>query len=76
VISTEASPVKVFVIPTDEELVMTEDTQALLMGNYQAHTSFTYSFQKKDYVNHERAEALALELKQKPQLSEVIARLP
>ncbi len=41
VISTEASPVKIFVIPTDEELVMTEDTQALLVGSYQPHTRFT-----------------------------------
>jgi len=76
VISTEASPVKIFVIPTDEELVMTEDTEALLMGTYQPHTRFTYSFQKRDYANHERAEALAQELKEKPQLKEVIAKLP
>ncbi len=76
VISTEASPVKIFVIPTDEELVMTEDTQALLVGNYQPHTRFTYSFQSKDYANHERAQALAQEMKERPQLAEVIARLP
>jgi acetate kinase len=76
VISTEASPVKTFVIPTDEELVMTEDTQALLVGSYQPHTRFSYSFQHRDYVNHERAGALALELKERPQLAEVIARLP
>ncbi len=75
-ISTEASPVKTFVIPTDEELVMTEDTQALLVGSYQPHTRFSYSFQHRDYVNHERAGALALELKERPQLAEVIARLP
>jgi acetate kinase len=76
VISTEASPVKIFVIPTDEELVMTEDTEALLQGTYQPHTRFNYSFQQRDYANHERAEALAQELKEKPQLKEVIAKLP
>jgi acetate kinase len=76
VISTENSPVKVFVIPTDEELVMTEDTRALLIGEYRPHTEFTYSFQDKDYINRERAEALALELKERPQLAEVVARLP
>jgi acetate kinase len=55
---------------------MTEDTQALLVGSYQPHTRFAYSFQRPDYVNHERAEALAHELKERPQLAEVIARLP
>jgi acetate kinase len=76
VISTDASPVKIFVIPTDEELVMTEDTQALLMGTYEPHTRFTYSFQDRGYVNHERAQALAQEVKERPQLAEVVARLP
>jgi acetate kinase len=76
VICTEASPVKIFVIPTDEELVMTEDTEALLVGTYRPHTGFTYSFQSREYANGERAEALAQELKDRPQLAEVIARLP
>jgi acetate kinase len=53
-INTDDSPVKIFVIPTDEELVMTEDTYALVSGTYDVHTSFTYSFQKPDYVNMER----------------------
>jgi acetate kinase len=43
-ISTDASPVKIFVIPTDEELVMTEDAFALMNGSYDVHTNFTYSF--------------------------------
>jgi acetate kinase len=42
-ISAENSPIKVFVIPTDEELVMTEDTFALVNGTYDIHTKFTYS---------------------------------
>lgn len=54
VISTDNSPVKIFVIPTDEELVMTEDTYALVTGTYDVHTRFTYSFQDPDYVNMER----------------------
>lgn len=74
VISAPGSPVKVFVIPTDEELVMTEDTRALPMGTYRPHTEFTYSFQLPDYVNGERAAALKQELKEKPQLAEVIAQ--
>ncbi|MBN1834347.1 MAG: acetate kinase [Spirochaetales bacterium] len=76
VISTPDSPVKVLVIPTDEELVMTEDTEALLQGTYRVHTEFTYSFQSRDYVNKERAEAFAQELAKKPELQEVVARVP
>jgi acetate kinase len=54
VISATESPVKIFVIPTDEELVMTEDTYALVTGTYDVHTRFTYSFQDPGYVNMER----------------------
>lgn len=53
-ISADGSPVRIFVIPTDEELVMTEDTYALVNGAYDVHTNFTYSFQKSEYVNMER----------------------
>lgn len=53
-ISADDSPTKVFVIPTDEELVMTEDTYALMQGTYDVHTNFTYSFQAEVYVNKER----------------------
>jgi acetate kinase len=75
-ISADGSPVKVLVIPTDEELVMTEDTRALLDGSYRVHTEFTYSFQDRGYRNKERADALAAELKQNPELAEVIAPIP
>jgi acetate kinase len=75
-ISTSDSPVKIFVIPTDEELVMTEDTYALLQGTYKVHTRFTYSFQSPDYRNKERAVALADELKEKPELAAIIASPP
>jgi acetate kinase len=72
IISTDDSPVKVFVIPTDEELVMTEDTVALLQGTYDVHTKFEYSFQKSDYVNKSRVIALEKQVKKKPELKEVI----
>ncbi len=75
-ISAADSPVKVFVIPTDEELVMTEDTRALMEGTYRLHTQFSYSFQDPSYVNKEREAALREELKNKPQLAEVVARPP
>jgi acetate kinase len=75
-ISTPDSPVKIFVIPTDEELVMTEDTYALLQGTYKVHTHFTYSFQHPEYRNKERAEALAEELKKNPELAGILAAPP
>jgi acetate kinase len=76
IISTDDSPVKVFVIPTDEELVMTEDTYALLQGTYDVHTRFTYSFQARGYANQGRQRALEKKLESKPQLQEIIARVP
>ncbi|MFP4329638.1 MAG: acetate kinase [Alkalispirochaetaceae bacterium] len=54
VISADDSATRIFVIPTDEELVMTEDTYALMAGTYDEHTRFTYSFQDPDYLNKER----------------------
>jgi acetate kinase len=75
-ITGSGSRVRVFVIPTDEELVMTEDTVALIQGTYDVHTAFTYSFQKKDYVNPERMEALQEDLAKNPDLRKVIARVP
>jgi acetate kinase len=49
-ITTDDSPVKVFVIPTDEELVFTEDVVAILNGSYTDHMHFEYSFAKADFV--------------------------
>ena len=43
-ISTSSSKIKVFVIPTDEEIVLTEDVIAVLKGEYQDHSSHPYSF--------------------------------
>ncbi|RKX77262.1 MAG: propionate kinase [Spirochaetes bacterium] len=73
-ISTPDSTVKIFVIPTDEELVMTEDTHALLEGNYDVHTSFEYTFQRKDYRNKEREAALQDEIRINPELESIIVR--
>ena len=49
-ISSPDSRVRVFVIPTDEELVMVEDTQAILEGLYDVHTNFHYSFEDPSFV--------------------------
>ena len=73
-ITGASSNAKVLVIPTEEELVITEDTFALTRGAYDTHTNFRYSFQEKAYVNAGREEALSAELKQKPGLSEILAR--
>jgi acetate kinase len=49
-ITTDDSPVKVYVIPTDEELVFTEDVVAILNGTYTDHMQFEYSFARTDFV--------------------------
>jgi acetate kinase len=71
-ISTDDSPVQIFIIPTDEELVMTEDTYALLTGSYEVHTRFTYSFERPDYVNKARAAALEKDLDSRPYLADLL----
>jgi acetate kinase len=48
-ITTDDSPIKVFVIPTDEELVFTEDVAAILEGTYTDHMNFEYSFSRADF---------------------------
>jgi len=72
-ISKPESKIPVFVIPTDEELVMTEDAYALMAGKYDIHTNFRYSFQSADYVNKGRAAGLKEELVRTPELKEIIA---
>ncbi len=76
VISTDDSPVKILVIPTDEELVMTEDTYALLNGTYDIHTNFTYSFQSPNFINKSRAERLEQDLKKRPHLKDLLITPP
>ncbi len=75
-ITGKGSRTRIFVIPTDEELVMTEDTHALLTGSYDIHTHFTYSFQSRGYTNKSRDEGFKEELKEKKELAEIIARAP
>ncbi|QQO08940.1 acetate kinase [Breznakiella homolactica] len=72
-ISAPESKIPIFIIPTDEELVMTEDAFALMAGTYDVHTNFTYSFQSRDYVNKGRAEGLKKDLEKKPGLASIIA---
>ena len=73
-ISTDDSKVKILVIPTDEELVMTEDAYALMAGTYDVHTNFNYSFQKADYTNHARKIALEKDLESNPKLASIIVK--
>lgn len=73
-ISADDSPVKVFVIPTDEELVMTEDTFSLVNGSYDVHTNYQYYFEEPDYVNKAREAALPGNIKKNPGLETIIAK--
>ena len=73
-ITGEGSRIRIFVIPTDEELVFVEDTVALIEGRYDVHTNFEYSFQKPDYKNLERAGLLEKELRKIPELSQIILK--
>ena len=75
-ISADSSATKVFVIPTDEELVITEDAYALMKGTYDVHTNFTYSFQSPTYVNKARERDLPGDIKKRPALQAIIARPP
>jgi len=75
-ITAPGSKVKVFVIPTDEELVMTEDSYALISGKYDVHTKYKYFFQERKYVNKARAEGLVRDLEKKPYLKDIIAKIP
>ncbi|MFA5514118.1 MAG: acetate kinase [Sphaerochaetaceae bacterium] len=73
-ISCDDSPVRIFVIPTDEELVMTEDAYALVNGTYDVHMNFHYSFQNKDYINKARALGFEQDLVKKPLMASIVAK--
>jgi len=73
IISAPDSPTRIFVIPTDEELVMTEDTHAIMQGTYDVHTNFTYSFQDPDYLNKERNGCVDQDIEKIDGLAEIIA---
>jgi len=75
-ITGRGSKIRIFVIPTDEELVITEDAHALLQGTYDVHTKFTYSFQERGYVNKERALGLEKDLEKTPGLEGILVKTP
>jgi acetate kinase len=49
-ISAIDSQVRIFVIPTDEDLVFLEDIKAILEGTYNIYANFEYSFQRKNFT--------------------------
>jgi len=67
-ISSEDSSIRIFIIPTDEELVFVEDVVALLEGNYDIHTHFKYTFQEQNYKNIMREKSFEKECKENPEL--------
>jgi acetate kinase len=75
-ISADDSPSRIFVIPTDEELVITEDAYALMEGTYDIHTNFHYSFEDASYVNKARARGLVENLKKQPFLKTILVTPP
>lgn len=74
-ISADDSPVKIFVIPTDEEIVFVEDAVAILEDRYDVHTNFEYSFQKPGYRNKMRDEQFSKECKERPELLKIVAKV-
>lgn len=74
IISADDSKTKIYVIPTDEELVMTEDAFALMKGTYDVHTNFTYSFQNPNYVNKAREAGLKGDIEKTPLLKDIVAK--
>jgi acetate kinase len=75
-ISAADSQVKIFVIPTDEELVMVEDVVTLLNGTYDVHTKFKYSFQDPGYRNRMRDAELEKQFQKKPEMAKAKAQIP
>jgi acetate kinase len=73
-ISATNSRIQVLVIPTDEELVMTEDVAALVQHRYDMHTKFRYSFEDPRYRNKTRDVAFAKELHDEPKMALALAR--
>ena len=75
-ISAENSKVKIFVVPTDEEIVGVQDIVAIQAGTYDVYTKFRYIFEDKDYRNSLRDEAFIEEVKKKPFLLNAAVNLP
>ncbi len=49
VISSDDSDIKIFVIPTNEEIVFVEDVVGILKGEYKSSETYNYSFSSSDY---------------------------
>ena len=75
-ISAADSKVKIFVVPTDEEIVGVQDIVAIQAGTYDVYTKFHYIFQNPEYRNTLRDEAFIEEVKKKPELLNVAVNLP
>jgi acetate kinase len=75
-ISARDSRVRIFVIPTDEEIVFVEDAVAILEGRYEVHTKFRYSFEDPGYRNKMRDEEFARECEKNPALTKLVAKIP
>ncbi len=75
-ISADNSKVKIFVVPTDEEIVGVQDIVAIQAGTYDVYTKFHYIFQNPEYRNALRDEAFIEEVKKRPELLNVAVNLP
>ncbi|MDH7576818.1 MAG: acetate kinase [Bacillota bacterium] len=75
-ISAPDSKVKIFVIPTDEELVFVEDVVALLENRYDVHTNLRYSFQEPSYRNKMRDAEFEKQLQKNPDMIKAKAKIP
>ena len=74
-ISTADSPIKIFVIPTNEELVMTEDVHALCEGAY-SPDGMRYSFEDPNFTDNARFGAMLQDFRAHPEWREVLAIPP
>lgn len=75
-ISADNSKVKIFVVPTDEEIVGVQDIVAIQAGTYDVYTKFHYIFQDPEYRNALRDEAFLEEVKKKPFLLNAAVNIP
>jgi acetate kinase len=75
-ISGHHSKTKIFVVPTDEELVFVEDVVALLEGRYDTYTHFKYSFQNPEYRNKMRDAEFQKELQKSPEMANALIQIP